>query len=76
MSIDWGSPGVVRSAMPPMASLRAVWNRATGSGMASRSTTLIALAFSAPWMARFSARAARDISREVVTVAPLRSVLA
>jgi len=27
-------------------------------------------------MARFSARAARETSREVVTVAPLRSVLA
>ena len=76
MSIDCGSPGVVRSAMPPLYSLRAVSNLATGSGCASRSTTLIALALSAPCTARLSARAARETSREVVTVAPFFSVVA
>ena len=76
MSMDCGSPGVVRSAIPPLHSLRAVSNLATGSGCASRSITLIALALSAPCTARFSARAARDTSREVVTTAPFRSVVA
>ena len=76
MSIDCGSPEVVRSAMPPLHTLRAVWNRATGSGWASRSTTLIALAFRAHCTARLSARAARDTSREVVTIDPFRSVVA
>ncbi len=33
MSTDWVSPGVVRSAMPPLYLRRAVSNRATGSGM-------------------------------------------
>ena len=41
----------------------AVWNRATGSGAASRSSTLIAPAVSALITARFSARAAREVSR-------------
>ena len=41
-----------------------------------RSTTLMALAFSAPWIARFSVRAARDTSRDVVTVEPFFSVVA
>ena len=36
----------------------------------------MALAFRAPCMARFSVRAARDTSREVVTVEPLRSMVA
>src|SRR5215831_14212720 len=76
MSTDWGSPGVVRSAIPPLYSLRAVSNLATGSGWASRSTTLIALALSAPCTARFSARAARDTSRDVVTVVPFFRVVA
>ena len=76
MSIDCGSPGVVRIAMPPLHSLRAVSNLATGSGCASRSTTLIALALSAPCTARLSARAARDTSREVVTAEPFFSVVA
>ena len=76
MSIDCGSPGVVRSAMPPLHSLRAVWNLATGSGCASRSTTSMALAFSAPCTARLSARAARETSREVVTIVPFFSVVA
>ena len=56
--------------------MRAVSNRATGSGCASRSTTLIALAFSALCTARLSVRAARDTSREVVTVEPFFSVVA
>ena len=76
MSMDCGSPEVVRSATPPLHTLRAVWNRATGSGCASRSTTLMALAFSAHCTARFSARAARDTSREVVTIDPFFSVVA
>ena len=76
MSMDSGSPAVVRSAIPPAQSPRAVSNRATGIGWASRSITLMPLAFSAPCTARLSARAARDTSREVVTVAPLRSVVA
>ena len=76
MSMDCGSPGVVRRAIPPLYSLRAVSNLATGSGWASRSTTLIALALSAPCTARFSARAARDTSRDVVTVVPFLSVVA
>ena len=76
MSIDWGSPDVVRSAMPPLHALRAVWNRATGSGCASRSTTLMALELSAHWTARLNARAARDVSREVVTIEPFFSVVA
>ena len=54
----------------------AVSKRATGSGWASRSTTLMALAVSALCTARFSVRAARDTSRDVVTVAPLRSMVA
>jgi hypothetical protein len=37
---------------------------------------LIALALSAPCTARLSVRAARDTSREVVTVEPLRSMVA
>ncbi len=76
MSMDCGSPGVVRSASPPLHSPRAVSNLATGSGTASRSITLIALAFSAPCTARFSARAARETSREVDTTAPFFSVVA
>src|SRR5579859_7894914 len=76
MSIDWGSPGVVRMAIPPLHSLRAVSNLATGSGRASRSTTLIALALSAPCTARLSARAARDTSRDVVTAEPFFKVVA
>ena len=76
MSIDCGSPGVVRSAMPPLYVRRAVSNLATGSGWASRSTTLMALALSAPCTARLSARAARDTSRDVVTVDPFCSVVA
>ena len=76
MSIDCGSPAVVRSATPPLHSLRAVWNLATGSGCASRSTTSIALALSAPWTARLNARAARDTSRDVVTTAPFFRVVA
>ncbi len=76
MSSDCGSPGVVRSAIPPLQSLRAVSNLASGIGCASRSTTLIALAFSAPCTARFSALAARDASREVVTTEPFFSVVA
>jgi len=62
--------------MPPLLSLRAVWKRATGSGCASRSTTLIAVALSAPCTARLSARAAREASREVVTTEPFRRVVA
>ena len=76
MSIDWVSPGVVRSAIPPLYLRCAVSNRATGSGSASRSITLIAEAFSAPCMARLRVRAARDTSRDVVTVEPFCSVVA
>ncbi len=76
MSIDCGSPGVVRMAMPPLHSLRAVSYLATGSGWASRSMTLMALAFSAPCTARLRARAARETSREVVTTEPFLSVVA
>ena len=76
MSTDWESPGVVRSAIPPLYLRRAVSNRATGSGSASRSMTLMAEAFSAPCMARLRVRAARDTSRDVVTVDPFCSVVA
>src|SRR5215472_18166423 len=76
MSIDCGSPAVVRSAMPPLQSLWEVWNLATGSGCASRSTTSMALALSAPCTARLNARAARETSREVVTTAPFFRVVA
>ena len=63
MSIDCGSPGVVRSTTPPAASLVAVSKRVTGSGATSRSRTSIALAVSAEMTARLSARAAREASR-------------
>ncbi len=76
MSTLCGSPGVVRSAMPPTAFSLAVWKRATGSGDASRSSTLIALAFRALITARFSARAAREESREVMTEVPFFRVVA
>ena len=76
MSTDWVSPGVVRSTMPPLYLRRAVSNRATGSGSASRSITLIAEAFSALCTARLRVRAARDTSRDVVTVDPFLSVVA
>ena len=76
MSTDWVSPGVVRTAMPPLYLRRAVSNLATGSGSASRSMTLMAEAFSALCTARFSVRAARDTSRDVVTVVPFWSVVA
>ncbi len=76
MSTLCASPGVVRIMMPPAESLWAISNRLTGSGEASRSRTLIALAVSALMTARFSARAARDTSREVVTTSPFFNVVA
>ena len=76
MSIDCGSPGVVRSITPPAASVLAVAKRVTGSGVTSRSRTSMALAVRAAITARLKARAAREASREVVTTLPLRSVVA
>ncbi|GAA2818886.1 hypothetical protein GCM10020220_003830 [Nonomuraea rubra] len=76
MSTLCGSPGVVRSAMPPAADSRAVWKRVTGSGAASRSSTLMAPAVSAPMTARLSALAAREQSREATTYSPFLRVVA
>ncbi len=75
MSSESGTPGVVRSMIPP-ALPRAVCCRATGIGTFSRSRTSIAEACSPEIMARFSARAPREWSRAMVTVAPFFSVVA
>ncbi len=76
MSTDSGSPGLVRTVIPPLIPLCAVWNRATGNGTTSRSRTSMAAAVSALMIARLSVRAARDTSREVVTTAPFLRVVA
>lgn len=75
MSTESGTPGEVRRTIPP-ALPRAVCCRATGSGTFSRSRTLMALAWSAEITARLSARAPREWSRAVVTVAPFFRVVA
>ena len=75
MSTLSACPGVVRRITPP-ALPRAVSSRATGTGTTSRSITLMALEDNAEMTARLRARAARDTSRDVVTVEPLRSVVA
>ncbi len=75
MSTESGTPGDVRIMMPP-ALPRAVCCRATGSGTFSRSRTSMALACSAEITARLRARAPREWSRAVVTVAPFFSVVA
>lgn len=61
--------------MPP-ALPRAVCWRATGSGTFSRSRTSMADAWRAEMTARLRARAPREWSRAVVTVAPFFSVVA
>src|SRR4051794_3609613 len=76
MSIDCGSPGVVRSTTPPQASLVAVSNRVTGSGATSRSRTSMAELVKAAITARLKARAAREASRAVVTTLPFLRVVA
>ena len=77
MSTLSGCPGEVRITTPPAQLPCAVCSRATGTGTTSRSTTSIALDVErAEMTARLSARAARDTSREVVTVEPFFSVLA
>ncbi len=76
MSIDCGSPGVVRSTTPPQATVSRVWKRVTGNGATSRSWTSMALAVSAEMTARLSARAAREASRAVTTVLPFGRVVA
>ncbi len=75
MSTESGTPGEVRRTIPPALPL-AVCCRATGSGTFSRSRTLIALAWSAEITARLSARAPREWSRAVVTIAPFFRVVA
>ena len=70
------TPALVRSMIPPAAPARAVSSRVTGDGDASRSRTLHALDVSALMTARLNARAAREWSRPVTTVAPLSSVVA
>ena len=76
MSIDCGSPAVVRSTTPPEDELRAVANLVTGSGTTSRSRTSIALLVSAAMTARLKALVAREASRLVVTTLPLGIVVA
>ena len=75
MSTLSGCPGVVRIRTPPALPC-AVSSRATGTGTTSRSTTSMALDVRAEMTARLRARAARDTSRDVVTVEPFFSVVA
>ena len=51
-----------------------IWNRVTGTVAASRSSTLTPAALQPTMIARLSTRAARLVSREVVTVAPFSKV--
>ena len=76
MSTHCGSPGVVRIMMPPTESPAPTSNRVTGVGATSRSRTLMALAVRALMAARLRVRAAREASRDVVTVEPLRRLVA
>ena len=76
MSTDSGSPGLVRTAIPPLIPPWEVMKRATGNGTTSRSRTSIAAAVNALMIARLRVRAARETSREVVTTAPFFRVVA
>ena len=51
-----------------------IWNRVTGTVAASRSSTLTPAALQPTMMARLRTRAARLVSRELVTVAPFSKV--
>ena len=51
-----------------------IWNRVTGTVAASRSSTLTPAALQPTMIARLSTRAARLVSRELVTVAPFSRV--
>ena len=54
--------------------MTAIWNRVTGTVAASRSSTLTPAALHPTMIARLMTRAARLVSREVVTVAPFSNV--
>ena len=62
--------------MPPCARSERTWNRVTGTGATSRSSTLTPAALRPAMTARLSARAARLESRDVVTVLPFFRVVA
>src|SRR5664280_323970 len=60
--------------MPAMLDDDVIWNLVTGTVAASRSSTLTPAALQPTMMARFNTRAARLVSRDVVTVAPFSKV--
>ena len=62
--------------MPPAVDGRRTMNRVTGTDATSRSSTLTPAALSPAIIARFSMRAERLESRDVMTVEPFLSVVA
>ena len=62
--------------MPPRLDPERTWKRVTGTVATSRSSTLTPAALQPTMMARLSTRAARLVSREVVTVEPFSRLLA
>ena len=67
---DWGSSGRVGRSRPAVLADEVTWNRVTGTVAASRSSTLTPAALQPTMIARLRTRAARLVSRELVTVAP------
>jgi hypothetical protein len=70
MTTDWASPATSRMLMPPCERWARTSNRVVGTGATSRSSTLTPAALSPAMTARFSMRADRLASRDVVTVDP------
>ena len=75
ITTDCGSSGTRRTVMAPRLSGRPAWKRVTGTDATSRSTTLTPAALSPAIIARFSMRADRLESRQVMTVASFFSVV-
>src|SRR5712672_2709111 len=73
---DCGSSAVNRTEMPPWLGEVRTWNRVTGRVATSRSSTRRPAALRPTMIARFNIRAAREESREVVTVDPFGKVVA
>ena len=71
---DWGSCGSRRTVTPAVLADDVTWNLVTGTVAASRSSTFTPAALQPTMIARFRTRAARLVSRELVTVAPFSSV--
>ncbi len=69
-----GSSGASRTVMPAWLEDEVTWKRVTGTVAASRSSTLMPAALQPTMMARLRTRAARLVSRDVVTVAPFSKV--